>query len=117
MTRGGTRFQCRTSGVLEETDPASARPRAVFLGAPNPNPSRLSQVEFGLDRSSWVELLIVDAAGRRVRTLQAGNLASGRYVRAWDGRTDRFSSAAPGVYFYVLRTAAGIQSAKVTLMR
>ena len=116
ITRGGTRFQCRTSGVPDEDD-VSGRPAAVFMSAPTPNPSRRSQVEFGIDRSSWVELLIVDAAGRRVRTLQAGSLASGRHVRAWDGRTDRFSNAAPGVYFYVLRTAAGMQSAKVTLMR
>ncbi len=114
ITRGGTQYQCRTSGVPEE-ESTSGRPTAVFLRAPNPNPSRLSQVEFGLDRSSWVELLIVDAAGRRVRTLQAGSMSSGRYVRAWDGRTDRFSHAAPGVYFYVLRTAAGIKSEKVTL--
>ena len=118
MTRGGTSFQCRsTTGVPDDGDAASGRPTAAFLGAPNPNPSRRSQVEFGLDRSSWVELLIVDAGGRRVRTLQAGSLSAGRYVRFWDGRTDRFGNAAPGVYFYVLRTAAGTQSAKVTLMR
>jgi hypothetical protein len=51
-----------------------------------------------------------------VRTVHAGPLQRGEHVRTWDGRTDRFTDAAPGVYFMMLRTAAGTETRKVTRM-
>jgi hypothetical protein len=64
-----------------------------------------------------VELAVFDPSGRRVRTLQAGPLAPGRYTRRWDGRTDRFSDAAPGLYVFVLNTAEGVQTERVAWLR
>jgi flagellar hook capping protein FlgD len=91
----------------------------IALGAPMPNPTDgTSSVSFRIGRSEFVELAIFDIRGARVRTLQAGPLAAGEYVRSWDGTTDRFGvSAGPGVYFYVLHTSAGTQSRRVALAR
>jgi hypothetical protein len=118
QTRGGSFFTCGSVSDATPDDAAGGRPTAAFLGAAVPNPSRgaAQQVRFAVDRPGWVELTVFDAAGRRVRTVHAGPLARGEHLRAWDGRTDRFADAAPGVYFVVLRTAAGMQSCKVTRM-
>jgi hypothetical protein len=111
-TRGGTGFFCG-----EVSDVATSRPLGMSLGAPVPNPTRgRSQVSFGLGRTGWVELSVFDVAGRRVRMIHSGPLAAGEHVRAWDGRTDTFRDAPPGVYFFVLNSSAGRQSQKVTLM-
>jgi len=113
LTRGGTVFGC-----LKVSDAAVRGPLADFLGPVVPNPALgNSSVRFALQKSAWVELAIFDIKGRRVRTLQTGPLPRGEYVRLWDGRTDRFGTAAAGVYFYVLNTASGVQTRKVTLSR
>jgi hypothetical protein len=117
QTRGGTKCTCGTVSDAPPRDIVEGRPLAAFLGAPAPNPSReASLVRFSIDRPGWVELTVFDAAGRRVRTVHAGPLQRGEHARAWDGRTDRFTDAAPGVYFVTLRTAAGTESRKVTRM-
>jgi hypothetical protein len=36
----------------------------------------------------------------------------GVYALTWDGRDDSGASVAPGVYFYRLETARGIQSSR-----
>jgi hypothetical protein len=117
ITYGGTSFSSclgTTSGIPDEV----AVRGVTVLGEPLPNPmSRTSTIEFTLGRAGWTDLAVFDVGGRRVRTLLAGNLDRGRYVRGWDGRTDRFSDAAAGVYFYVLHTPAGMQSRKIVLAR
>lgn len=116
-TRGGRSFSCATATAVSEEE-AVLQPVARFLGAPQPNPaSRGSSVRFAVARPGFVELSVIDATGRRVRTIQAGALAPGEYTRGWDGRTDRFADAAAGIYFYVLNTSSGTWSEKITLLR
>jgi flagellar hook capping protein FlgD len=113
LTRGGTSFHCQTA-----SDTGRRGPLAAFLDAAVPNPALgPSSVRFGLQKSGWVELAIFDVKGRRVRTVFSGALPRGEYVRQWDGRTDRFTKAPAGVYFYVLNTSSGVQTRKVTLSR
>src|SRR5439155_26282500 len=75
-------------------------PGALELAAPYPNPTRgpLARFEFALPRTGAVRLEILDVEGRRLRTLVAGTLAAGRYVRGWDLRDERGSAIAPGIF-------------------
>jgi hypothetical protein len=117
-TRGGGTFTmpgCNAAGV---SDLDRAGVPTEFVGASRPNPAVLgASVGFRVGRPGFVELAVFDPSGRRVRTLVAGVLAAGTYTRSWDGRTDRFSDAAAGVYFWVLNTGENVQSQRVVLVR
>jgi hypothetical protein len=93
-------------------------PIVSFLRDPKPNPSPgRSTVQFTVGRPGFVELSVFDLSGRRVRTIQAGNLAPGAYTREWDGQNDHFTAASDGVYFFVLNTADGRLTRRVALAR
>ena len=90
---------------------------AEFRRPPNPNPTlRSSTVEFAVGKPGFVELSVYDVRGARVRTIQAGPMSPGVYTRTWDGRTDRFSDAQPGMYFFVLNTSDGVVSRRIGLI-
>ena len=115
-TRGGGTFTIPDVVDVPTVEPSAARTR--FLGPPAPNPTAVgAAIQFEIARAGFVELAVFDPSGRRVRTIQAGPLPPGRYTRRWDGRTDRFSNAAPGLYFFVLNTAEGVQSERVAWLR
>lgn len=83
---------------------AAAGPKAFRFADPEPNPFNPSTVlAFELPEAAAVELAIVDAAGRRVRSLAAETFAAGSYSFTWDGRDDRGRTAASGIYFAHLR--------------
>jgi outer membrane protein assembly factor BamB len=70
----------------------------------------------GLDHAS-VDLIVVDGAGRVVRTLLASAPCGGHQVVRWDGCTDRGGLSPSGVYFYRL-AAGGVEvSRTMTLLR
>src|SRR4030095_8675165 len=90
----------------------------TFLGAPTPNPSANgSTVAFRIVRPEYVRLFVTDASGRRVHTLQEGMMAAGEYTRTWDGRTERASKVAPGVYFISLKTSDGLTTQRVAVVQ
>jgi hypothetical protein len=87
-------------------DPAGEGiPAAAFLGPVAPNPARRGEaaaIAFGVPAGAGetpVRLEVVDARGRVVRTLVAGNLPPGRHLRRWGGEDDRGARAGAGVYF------------------
>jgi len=97
----------------------SAPPLAGFelVGArPNPFNPR-TQIEFTLESAGRVELRIVDARGRAVRTLTSARFDAGRHAVLWDGSDDDGRSAASGVYRAVLRGAEGSISRPLVLVR
>jgi hypothetical protein len=74
--------------------------------APRPNPS-FGPVGLVLDlpRADWLDVEVLDLAGRRVRALHRGPAAAGPLPLRWDG-TDEAGRAAPaGIYFARARTA------------
>ena len=111
-TRGGGTYTIPNVVDVPAVEPTVERTR--FLGPPVPNPAVSgTSVQFQVARAEFVDLAVYDPSGRRVRTIQAGPLEPGRYTRRWDGRTDRFSDAPPGVYFFVLNTAEGVRSERI----
>ncbi len=102
---------------LASAQRASALAAGVFLGAPQPNPSRAgTAIRFSIGAPEFVRLTIVDANGRAVRSLQNGMLAAGEYTRTWDGLSDHAGRVSPGVYFIHLRTSQGVATQRVALV-
>ncbi len=78
-------------------------PAAAFFLAPvAPNPvtrAAAATLRFGLSRGGTVRLEVMDAAGRRVRTLASGEWPAGEHAVRWDGRLEGGQRAAAGLYF------------------
>ncbi len=105
-------------GVTGLGDGQPPRPAGPALAAqPNPfNPRTL--LRFASPAAGRVRLEIVDLAGRRVRTLVAGDLPAGEHAVAWDGRDDRGRSLPSGLYLARLSGPGAAQaSRKLTLAR
>jgi flagellar hook capping protein FlgD len=108
-------FACFDSVVVVGAQPAEpvavpSLPQRFGLQAAWPDPfTRGTSIRLDLGQAGAADLQIVDASGRTVRVLAAGQMfdAGPRAVQ-WDGRTDRGVAAPPGVYWAVLRWAGGI---------
>jgi hypothetical protein len=85
-------------GGCEETPAASLRNWALWVW-PNPATSQ-ARVRFDVPHQASVDVSVLDACGRVVRTLAAGELAAGHYERQLD------AGAALPAGVYVLRLAA-----------
>jgi len=66
---------------------------------PNPfNPS--TKISYHLDSELHVELSIYNIKGQRIRTLVNEKQPAGNHAIIWNGRDDKNSQAASGIYFY-----------------
>jgi ABC-type transporter Mla MlaB component len=106
--------------TLARYDSAVAAPSAAGSAqlrvSPNPaNP--LTTVEFDLDRTSMVELVVYDVRGRMVRTLASRLFEAGVQRVPFDGRDDRGRTLASGVYFVRMETPSRILSERITLVK
>jgi len=92
--------------------------REVSLGQNFPNPFNPSTtLLFAVPRTMEVEIVLFDAAGRRVRSLMKGRVEAGEHRADWDGRDDACAPVAGGVYHYTLITEDGSRSRKMVLVR
>ena len=70
------------------------------LGQAFPNPfTQSARIRLDLDRQASLELKVVDAAGRRIRTLASGSHSEGSQVFRWDGHDEGGRAMPSGVYF------------------
>ncbi|MBU1701821.1 MAG: T9SS type A sorting domain-containing protein [Candidatus Eisenbacteria bacterium] len=78
----------------------------------SPNPSRAeTNIRFNLLHAARVQLDVVDAAGRRIKTLLDERKQGGEYTVNWN--TEMFGS---GVYYYVLIVDGETTSRKLVLL-
>jgi N-acetylmuramoyl-L-alanine amidase len=83
---------------------------------PNPfNPS--TRIDYGVDKRGYVELVIFDLLGRRVRTLVATEQQPGQHHVLWDGRGDRGETVSSGVYLYHLRAGSSLMTKRMLLVK
>ena len=91
-------------------------PAKLEFAAPAPNPSSgATSLRFTLPRAGTANLVVLDVAGRRVRTLADGMLAAGPHELAWDGLDDGGGVAPAGLYW--ARLEAGGERATRRLVR
>lgn len=91
-------------------------PPLLDQNVPNPfNP--VTEIRFNLAMPGRARLEVLDAQGRRLRTLAAGEFGAGQQVFQWDGRDEAGRPVASGMYFYRLETAAGTQARRMLLIK
>ena len=101
-------------GVADQGSGRVTSPVAMAPARPNPfNPATL--LAFEIAREGTVELRILDASGRMVRTLAQGFLSAGRHEAFWDGRDSEGRGVASGLYVAEV-TAAGQGSDRTKLV-
>lgn len=99
-----------------EGGPEDVRPPLLLGNEPNPfTPATTIRYEIAV--AGPVRLVVYDAGGRVVRTLDEGLREAGSHQVAWDGRDDRGGKLAAGVYFYELVTGGVAQTRKMVLAR
>ena len=88
------------------------------LSAPYPNPfNPQTTVRFDLAQETDVFVEILDARGRRVRTLVNGSRPAGAHTLQWSGRADDGSAVASGVYYLRLTADGQVRTQKMTLLK
>jgi hypothetical protein len=109
---GNSAFKVQSGGPETEEKPQT------FLQSAAPNPtSRLTAIEFGLERPGAVRLVVYDVAGREVRRLMERELASGPHTVQWDGRDGEGRSVATGVYLVNLRLGEKLLTERVVITK
>jgi hypothetical protein len=88
------------------------------LLAPAPNPfSAATGLGLSNPTRQRLDLVILDAAGARVRLLASGRFAAGEYRPIWDGTDDQGRRVRNGVYYCRLRAGEFVALQKLVLAR
>jgi agmatine/peptidylarginine deiminase len=100
----------------DDVTAAGGVPGAVSLAQNHPNPfNPATTFAFDLHHAGHAELVVLDARGRRVRTLIDRVCAGGTTEVVWDGTDDAGRRLPSGTYVYRLR-AAGLQYTKAATL-
>ncbi len=88
-------------------DPVQKTP-AQFNLLPNyPNPfNPTTAILFDLPRPARVDLTVYSMDGKSIKSLENGNLPSGRHQRVWNGTDQNGIRVASGIYFYRLQATS-----------
>ena len=83
---------------------------------PNPfNPT--TTIEFTTAKTEFVELVIYNIRGQKIRTLVAERVMAGLHRQVWDG-TDNFGNPVPsGVYLYRINATEGSRTKSCVLLK
>jgi flagellar hook assembly protein FlgD len=60
---------------------------------------------------------VLDASGRRVRTLADGAGTAGAHSAAWDGHDDAGRAVPPGIYFAALNLGDARATSRLVVLR
>jgi hypothetical protein len=90
----------------------------VSVGDNYPNPfSAHTAVDVVLGHDSAVTIELFDAAGRRVRSIDAGRLSAGALQLTFEALDDRGYSLPSGVYFYRVHANDAMVTRKLVITR
>jgi len=122
------RFVAATDGFnvnyIEIQEGATAAPPALATAGcvlhpcrPNPfNPS--TTISYELAEPGAVRLTVHDVAGRRIRTLVAGEtVGAGRHDIVWNGRDETGRAVATGVYYCRLEAGGRVDTRRMALVK
>lgn len=97
----------------EETLPEGL---AILGNYPNPfNPT--TTIEFSLPETGFVDLVIYNIAGQKVRTLLSGQMIPGIHNIVWDGHDESGLPVSTGVYITQLRMGNAVRTGSMVLVK
>lgn len=99
---------------VADVGPAAAADRRLKLISSGPDGVRL---RYSLPARTPVRLIVTDASGRTVRTLESGEREAGDHDLQWDRRGSSGASLPPGVYFVSLRAGRWSGAIKLAILR
>jgi hypothetical protein len=103
-----------TGGTTDSPVPGARQPRLAV--APNPfNPTTVVTIESPV--AGFQRVLVHDAAGHLVTTLESGEFAAGTRRVVWHGTSANGVRLASGAYVVSVHSAAGVQSQRVVLLK
>lgn len=106
------------TGVVDIPEDVPSFGPAARLSAAVPNPfNPITTIRYSLKDGSATEIAIYDVAGHRVRTLVSGFVPGGEHETTWDGRDDRGTRVASGVYLYRLRAGDVLETRRMVLVK
>ncbi|MEY4044574.1 MAG: hypothetical protein RL644_842 [Actinomycetota bacterium] len=115
--------RCRLYITLESfvdvppgTDVGYSPSGRILTSSPNPLRSGTT-IAFHMPRATAANLVVLDCAGRVVRTLLDGATEAGRHAVEWDARDERGAPVAPGVYLVRMTTDGAVHSRRVAVIR
>jgi hypothetical protein len=116
-TNSPTTVQVRIDAVTAVGPDRTPKPFQIVSVSPNPfNPT--TAVHFTLPEAMPVTAVIWSVAGERVRVLAKDErFEPGDNRLIWNGRTDRGTQAASGVYFIRIETCLGAKVARAVLLK
>ncbi len=97
----------------------NATPSTFSMKQNYPNPfNPTTTIDFALNKSSQVELIVYNALGQKIRTLMDGKIqAAGTHSINWDGRNDNGTKVASGIYMYQIKAGNQVETKKMVLMK
>ncbi len=105
-----------STAVDEPVVPGVPMAFRTYPNYPNPfNPS--TTLRFDLPKPGRTTLSIYALDGSLVRTLVDAELPAGRHGAVWLGRDQKGQRVASGVYFWRVRSAAGVETRRMTLVK
>jgi hypothetical protein len=101
-------------GITLDVEPTGGElPTTTMLGQNYPNPfNPTTVIEYSVPREGFVSLVVYDVTGRLVATLVDETQLANNYRVNFDAR-----NLASGTYIYQLRTAQGVESRRMTLLK
>jgi hypothetical protein len=96
--------------------PSVSSPAIALTAHPNPTVDA-TQLSYRLEQPDLVTIELFDSSGRRVRILEEGSQPTGGGEARWDGLDDRGRRVPTGTYFARVRTAEGVATTRLTLIR
>jgi hypothetical protein len=109
--------EVKISTDVEDISDGVTLPADYSLAQNYPNPFNPStNMEFSLPEATHVSLEVFNILGQNVRRLLDRDMPAGVHRVVFDGRNDRGTRLATGVYFYRMVTDQGYQETKKMLM-
>ncbi len=93
-------------------------PNAYKLSQNFPNPFNANTIiSYSLPNEAFVQLVIYNIKGQKVKTLVNENQIAGAHNVIWDGSNSRGQKVASGIYFYKFQAGEHLESRKLHLLK
>jgi len=107
-----------SSDVVTSAEEPAAIPCEFGLSQNYPNPfNAQTTIQFALGAPGKVDLSVYDLLGRKIKSLQSGQLEAGQHSLVWDGSNGDHKTVASGIYFYRLESPEGSRTMRMLLLK